>query len=126
MKDKEKIRAEVERRYNEKGRLGDDIRANVYKSILLFIDSMPEEPTNKDLEEEMDSYFDNMQVQDHENIFEETYKNIARHFANWQREQMMEKAFMVELAKPKHAGQAHLCGCFSCGNSGDMVKIIII
>lgn len=36
-----------------------------------------------DLEKEMDEYFENMVVQEHENIFEDTYHKIARHFANW-------------------------------------------
>ena len=32
------------------------------------------------LEKEMDSYFESMEVQEHENIFEETFQRIAKHF----------------------------------------------
>lgn len=46
MSDKEKIRAEIERRYNERDRIGDNIRANVHKSLISFIDSMQEEPVS--------------------------------------------------------------------------------
>lgn len=42
----------------------------------------PEEP-DKSLEEEMDKFFETMPVLEHENIFEDTFKNIARHFAEW-------------------------------------------
>lgn len=35
------------------------------------------------LEEEMDKYFEKMPVKEHENIFEDTFQNIARHFAKW-------------------------------------------
>ena len=35
------------------------------------------------LEEEMDKFFETMPVLEHENIFEDTFKNIARHFAKW-------------------------------------------
>lgn len=44
----------------------------------------------------MDSYFLKMSVQEHENIFEDTFKNIARHFANWQKQQDQET---IELAE---------------------------
>lgn len=37
----------------------------------------------EELEEEMDKFFETMPVLEHENIFEETFKNIARHFAEW-------------------------------------------
>lgn len=49
MTDKEKltaIRAEIERRYNERDRIGDNIRANVHKSLISFIDSLQEEPVS--------------------------------------------------------------------------------
>ena len=44
-----------------------------------------------DLEKEMDIFFEKMKVLENENIFEETFKNIALHFANWQKEQDMKK-----------------------------------
>ena len=41
--------------------------------------------SNSDLEKEMDSFFLKMQLQGHENIFETTFKDIAKHFAEWQK-----------------------------------------
>lgn len=35
------------------------------------------------LEEEMEKFFETMPVLEHENIFEDTFQNIARHFAEW-------------------------------------------
>jgi hypothetical protein len=55
-----------------------------------------EEPVSEDLEEEMDSFFESMPVQEYENIFEDTFKNIARHFANWQKQQDQST---IELAE---------------------------
>ena len=51
--DKETIRAEIERRPAE------------------------------GLEAEMEKFFETMPVLEHENIFEDTFQNIARHFAEW-------------------------------------------
>lgn len=45
-----------------------------------YIKNDPTEQTEVALEEEMDRYFDTMQVFEHENIFEETFHKIARHF----------------------------------------------
>lgn len=45
----------------------------------LHLDTLSEEP-DKGLEEEMDRFFEEMSIQEHENIFEDTYQMIARHF----------------------------------------------
>lgn len=37
----------------------------------------------KGLDEEMEKFFETMPVLEHENIFEDTFQNIARHFAEW-------------------------------------------
>lgn len=43
-----------------------------------------ETPMNQEeLEDEMDRFFETMPVIELENIFEDTFKNIARHFAKW-------------------------------------------
>ena len=59
--------------------------------LYTFSDTLSEEP-DKSLEEEMDKFFETMPVLEHENIFEDTFKNIARHFAEWQKEQMLKEA----------------------------------
>lgn len=54
-----------------------------YQYVGTLIASLQQELPELDLEKEMDEYFENMAVQEHENIFEDTYHNIARHFAQW-------------------------------------------
>ena len=50
------------------------------QAVQTAYDSFPEEPVSEDLEKEMDSYFNTMQVLEHENIFEITFQKIAKHF----------------------------------------------
>ena len=45
-----------------------------------YIKNDPTEQSEADLEEEMDRFFEEMPIQKHENIFEDTYQMIARHF----------------------------------------------
>ena len=49
-----------------------------YKDALHKIDTL--EVKEVDLESEMDSYFETMEVQEHEYIFEDTFQRIAKHF----------------------------------------------
>ena len=79
--------------------------------ILPFIDSMQKEPASEDLETELDKY-----IKDHFTIDKEQLDRfgleekdymysmdksdmlaMVRHFANWQKEQMMAKAVDVEV-----------------------------
>ena len=56
------------------------------KELAVFVSNIKEseKPMNtEELEEEMDKFFETMPVLEHENIFEDTFKNIARHFAEW-------------------------------------------
>ena len=46
--------------------------------ILSLLDTLEAKET--DIEKEMDSYFNTMQVLEHENIFETTFQKIAKHF----------------------------------------------
>lgn len=48
------------------------------ESFRKYIDTL--EVKEVDLEEEMDRYFETMQVLEHEYIFETTFQNIAKHF----------------------------------------------
>lgn len=56
-----------------------------------YIKNDPTEQPEVDLEEEMDRYFDTMQVFEHENIFEETFHKIARHFFKRGEEEMRRR-----------------------------------
>lgn len=82
MSDKELIKEEIERRYNcEKYHPLDreaNVAAAVLQELLLFIDSLPEEPASEDLEEEIERFLD-----EDENI--PSYSKTARHFAEWGR-----------------------------------------
>lgn len=100
--DKETIRAEIERLIEmNKTKRGFPagtycaIRIDTYEHLLNFIDFLPEQPA-EGLEEEMEKFFETMPVLEHENIFEDTFQNIARHFAEWGIEegerQMIENA----------------------------------
>jgi hypothetical protein len=63
----------------------------------LLAEMRGEDSVSEDLETEMESFFIKMQVQENENIFEDTFKNIARHFAAWQKEQ--DKQWLAENHK---------------------------
>ena len=88
MTDKEKIISEIQRRINlfrKAGKLGSDTEIALY-GLINFINAMQEEPLIEDLEEEWNRYITS----------EEYLKDIpgglpvARHFAKWQKQQMMK------------------------------------
>ena len=58
-----------------------------------------QEPASEDLEREMDKYFETMPVLEYENIFEDTFQRIAKHFAQWQKERMMKDAIDTRIDK---------------------------
>lgn len=81
----EQIRAEIERLRKDRstphpGKWYEGYHTALRK-LSSSLDTLEEEPV--ELEKEMDDYFEKMTVHSHENIFEETYHNIARHFAQW-------------------------------------------
>ena len=76
------------------------------------------------LEEEMDKFFETMTVLEHENIFEDTFKNIARHFAQWQKSQMMKEA--VEGEYDFYPAAVYLDVPIPRMNHGDKVRVIVI
>lgn len=109
MSEKELIKQEIERRYNCEKCYPLDIEANVaavvLEELLLFIDSLPEEPASEDLEEEIDKIWrtcdpidEGMGVET-ANIHIEQFDDIARHFAEWQRHKDQQT---IELAE-EHA-----------------------
>lgn len=71
--------------------------------ILGILDSLhlgtleSEKPMNQDgLEEEMEEFFETMPVLEHENIFDETFQKIARHFAEWGAEHLRDSTKMID------------------------------
>lgn len=85
--DPELLRKEIEKNKNMIDWLfteGDDSvydgENDAYNRVLRIIDSLQQERPEVELEEEMDRFFEEMPIQEHENIFEDTYQMIARHF----------------------------------------------
>ena len=82
-----KIRAEIERLqhtdtpHTDEWWDGADYVRRRMKEVLSDLEKS--EKPSEGLEEEMDKFFETMPVLEHENIFEDTFKNIARHFAKW-------------------------------------------
>lgn len=103
MSDKELIKQEVERRINDlKGYVlqkGSDQRwvtaIDQLTWIKAFIDSLPEEPASEDLEEEYNNYFKKHEMDIVLNPYTNC-KDIARHFAEWQKKKDQET---IELAE---------------------------
>lgn len=103
MTDKEIIKAEIER-LKEENSIGlseydagfCNAVGETCRKLLSFINSLPEEPVSEDLTEEFNRFLDNeegMPRMWHPDEQLEWGKDIARHFAQWQREQMMKDAY---------------------------------
>lgn len=119
MTDKQKIRAEIERRmktceeaFNTCPSTAFGSRIDSYKALLSFIDSLPKEPVSEGIENELERFayslphsadgfwpkdIDPKSVEArtkygvHHYWSYEQVTNIARHFAEWQREQLMKE-----------------------------------
>ena len=111
MTDKEKIRAEIERRINAidldsiedwRYRLQREHDIELMKDILSFIDSMQEEPASEDLEEAAQNYTKEEYCVNWKE-FEHTRDSgftAMYHFksgANWQKQQMMKEAIEADV-----------------------------
>lgn len=142
----EKIRQEIERmkrnaesakkewndgNYNQNA-FAEDCRISSFDHLLSFIDTLSEEP-DKSMEEEMEEFFETMPVLEHENIFDVTFQKIARHFAKWQKEQMMKEAVEGEISSVdvgddsyvKTLKMLELQKAIRNYNVGDKVRIVI-
>ena len=64
-------------------------KADEDREILSFMDSLPDEPTSEDLEQEIDRWYNNEASKDFENVLWKYICKCARHFANWQKEQLL-------------------------------------
>lgn len=143
----EKVKAEIKRLMKDveiHSDIGDiqqdsyyDGRRSVLCLIRDFINSLQEKPVSEELEKEMNDFFLTMQVQDKEYINEDTFRSIARHFVDWQKEQLMKDAddYLVDddntikkfydtggvVGKPIIFGSTP-----DSINVGDHVKVIVI
>ena len=71
-------------------------------------------------------FFLTMQVQDKEYINEDTFRSIARHFVDWQKEQLMAKAIDGEVGYWNLRGLSINTDLPRSVSEGDVVKIITI
>lgn len=148
MTDKQIILAKIDKRMAEWKALKEHVLPSEERLISLcdgrmfelgelrkFIDSMPKEPASEDLEEEIsktaEELFDEFFPEDGDLItpsdFRNGIKKVAKHFANWQKQQIMKEAFAVKVMPPlQYPGQTHLCGSFAHYRAGDKVKLIIV
>lgn len=128
MTDKEKIRVEIERRLKglSDGCVGQRF---AYQTLLSFIDSLQEEPVSEELEEEIDAWCQNVITG------LPIVKEAARHFADWQKQQMMKDAVHAIVDSPFRMEFPNIYPDYRelkdyCDKNGikddDKVKLIII
>lgn len=102
MNDRQKIKAEIEKRMKDCEKAFQicpstafGAKADSYKELLSFIDSLPEDAGSNDLDEEIVNWCNNGDLGfdfDYEAI-----RDTARHFANWQKQQLMKDAIEGEI-----------------------------
>ena len=89
--------------------------------LLRELDDMQEEPASEDLEKEMQHYFCKEWAGDP--------VAAARHFASWQKEQMMAKAVDVTIAIPYpngYGGYTQLVDSQEALPFGENIKVLVI
>ena len=133
MIDIEKLKNEIRRRKKQTVFLDYTEGYNdALKRTISIIESMEEEQVSEDLEQEIINYIGFPQEVD-EDISTTMIRKAARHFANWQKEQMMKDAVEGTVEEPEcllwRIISDDLEGLFVVNNNlhdGDRVKIIII
>lgn len=132
----QKIKDEIERRVNQfkharqeaeydANKLSLGARIAMCEELLVFINSLPEEPINDNLEKEVKAY---LQTNFPDGLGFPSVPKVAHHFAKWQKKQMMKDATYATCCG-LHAFQA--LWCFdnlktSDVVAGDRVKVIIV
>ena len=64
-----------------------DIKYQLCKKILGYIDKVQEEPESEELDKEIDRYFNTEGIP----VTEDALRETARYFANWQRDQILNR-----------------------------------
>jgi len=102
MTDKEKIRAFIERLHKEhRGGAGDSIFRRALRTVLHYIDSIQEESASENLEKEIQRYTEQKKLSDVRFLV----PGIARHFANWQKQQMMKNCLDYTIMKAQYCDE---------------------
>lgn len=101
--------------------------------LLRELEDMQAEPISEDLEEEIKQYCIHHgyldSLEDCGYTFNEQVGDIARHFANWQKEQLLAKAVDVTITIPYPKGDAGYSQIVDSKEAlpfGEKVKVIVI
>ena len=124
----QKIREAVKNRYEcwkekefNSHSIESEIRMSECMHLLLMLDSLQEEPVSEDLEGEIKRYLHEVYDRD------TTVGDIARHFANWQKGQMMKDTITAHVFG-KEIGKSLFC--FKADGDdyliGHEVKVVIL
>ena len=91
-----------------------------------YIDSLPEEPVSKDLEEEIEMYVNTPANQGNPDLRKEL-SECAHHFAKWQKQQMMKEVYTGIYDCNDDTSWIGFKGwLLSTSKVGNKVKLIII
>lgn len=127
----EQIKTEI-KRWKKELRLSTSCEAKYRREMLddlsEFIDSLPKEPIEEDLEKEFNRFLDEIEGTPRMYHSEERIewgKDIAHHFAEWQKEQMMKDAIPARVSFGQVVLQERPIST-SVAKDGDKVKIIIV
>ena len=135
----EKIRAEVERlmhAYNLSADIGstgelydekiEEAKYEVCKQILSFIDSTPDDTISEDLEEKILNVWEDDPHNKWPKCHYQDFKNIALHFANWQKGQIMDFAIPNVVKYSELDDRKYVYVPYEEFNEGDKVKVIVL
>lgn len=122
-----RLRQEIERRYAEyRAKMKTDDftyyegMADALDLFEQFLDTLSEE-SDKSLEEEIERYLP--QIPEEPN--NEELRVFARHFAQWQKQQMLKDAVEVTVQSPL-LGPPMVCCIASGCSDGDKVRIVVL
>ena len=129
----ETIKAEVERLKEKYTNMMPSIqKCSVCDELLSFLDILKEQLVCDGLEEEIERYLHSLGVGYGgwvDGMEDDDLRGIARHFAQWQKEQMMKEAVEGIVYQPCDHYFPQVCSGLPFGmeaKHGDKVKLIII
>lgn len=139
----EKIRQEIERRkvqyyeremkaWDDNGEYGDEDcyfyqgQRKACEGLLLFLDTLSEEPDNEDLNDEIKKFIEEYGYERGEDKL--LIAIVARHFANWQKQQMLKDAVegMVCATITGTNAISFLSPLPDELNAGDKIRIVVL
>lgn len=132
----EQIKAEIERRikedYNGPDQHDNEIAQGACASIIAFLDTLPKEKPSEDLEKELDKWRHHHFAGERDGLYSGEYLlrdsqlDIARHFAEWQKNKMLAGAVDGEIVKGLHGLKCVTSTPIEGCEFGEKVGVIII